>query len=208
MAFPKPQDRGRDQAIVALHHRKSSIPFPAEDDYIHQPVDVDLTEREREREAARNCCSTSWCGTVATSDDAAWRPSETEFDPRDAVKVTDVAINQPFVAEDTGLRELSLECWQIAEDHGFHDAGQSFGDKLMLIVSEAAEALEDFRDGHDPGELWYEKGTKPCGVPSEIADIIIRALDVGVEYGMDLMSVVREKMDYNRTRPYMHGKVM
>jgi hypothetical protein len=46
---------------------------------------------------------------------------------------------------------------------------------------------------------------KPCGIPSEIADVIIRALHFSGKHRIDIEQAVREKMLYNETRPYKHG---
>lgn len=136
-----------------------------------------------------------------------FHPSEREFDESKAIRVTEVG--EPLQDEDVGLRSLQAECWQTAENHGFHDIGMTVGDRLMLIVSEAAEALEAHREGHAPDESWYEKdGTKICGVPSELADIIVRVLDMAEVYGVDLLTVLQEKMAYNKSRPFLHGKTM
>ena len=43
------------------------------------------------------------------------------------------------------------------------------------------------------------------GIAVELADCIIRILDWAGHEGVDLDSIIREKMDYNRTRPYRHG---
>jgi NTP pyrophosphatase (non-canonical NTP hydrolase) len=85
---------------------------------------------------------------------------------------------------------------------------EHYGNRLMLIVSEAAEALEQIREGRGMTEAYTlpAKPGKPEGVPSELADIIIRVQDLAGETGLDLDSVVAEKMAYNSTRPPMHGK--
>lgn len=97
------------------------------------------------------------------------------------------------------------------------------GNSLMLIVSEAAEALEELRNGNAANEVYHPEGYnaedsmgnpngpwvnagKPEGVPSEIADIVIRCLDFADANGFDLGDIVLEKMEYNESRPYKHGK--
>jgi NTP pyrophosphatase (non-canonical NTP hydrolase) len=108
------------------------------------------------------------------------------------------------------LRSLQHRCWQIAEDHGFHQYGVTFGDRLMLIVSEAAEALESYREGHAPTDYWYggSDGNKPEGIPSELADIVIRVFDLAEIHGIHLGAAILDKMQYNEGRPYLHGKTM
>lgn len=76
--------------------------------------------------------------------------------------------------------------------------------KLMLIVSECAEALEEHRDGRLPNEVRVENG-KPEGFPVEIADAVIRIFDLCGALGIDLESAVRLKMAFNATRPHRHG---
>jgi len=91
------------------------------------------------------------------------------------------------------------------------------GNRLMLIVGEASEAHEEERAGVSPAETYYptkpdddrnyEIGAfKPEGVPSELADIFIRLMDHAEELGIDLARAVEEKLKYNATRPWMHGK--
>lgn len=55
---------------------------------------------------------------------------------------------------------------------------------------------------HPLDDIYY----KPCGIPSELADIIIRVLHFSGKHGIDIEQAVREKMLYNETRPFMHGK--
>lgn len=46
---------------------------------------------------------------------------------------------------------------------------------------------------------------KPEGIPSELADTVIRIADMCGFYGIDLQEAVEQKMRYNRTRPHRHG---
>jgi len=118
------------------------------------------------------------------------------------------------------INELVQEAHANAVAKGWWDEDRSFGEIIALIHSEASEALEDFRAGRKPDQVWYElKGAigalsaneqlspeyKPCGIPSELADIVIRVFDVCGRYGIDLERVIREKMAYNATRPRKHG---
>lgn len=106
-------------------------------------------------------------------------------------------------------------------------------EKLDLVHSELAEALEELRKGHDPLKVYYSKTVKhadgervvyydeqvfekkhgvdiptlkPEGFIVELADAVIRLGDLVHLLGGDLQAVVKEKHDYNWTRPYKHGK--
>jgi NTP pyrophosphatase (non-canonical NTP hydrolase) len=113
------------------------------------------------------------------------------------------------------LNELAAEIHKTALDHGWWSKPVkewNFAEDLMLIVSEASEALEDWRKGYEVSVPGYEyvQSTepleyKPVGIPSELADILIRVLDVSVAYGVDIQAAVSEKIAYNKTRSYRHG---
>jgi NTP pyrophosphatase (non-canonical NTP hydrolase) len=71
----------------------------------------------------------------------------------------------------------------------------AFSNKLMLCVSELAEAMEGDRknlmDDHLPHRPMREV---------ELADCLIRILDLAGAYKMDLGGAVREKLEYNARR--------
>lgn len=77
--------------------------------------------------------------------------------------------------------------------------------KLMLVVSELGEATERVRaPGFAPRELWID-ADKPDGFGVELADAVIRIMDLCGRLGIDLEDCIQRKADYNRTRPARHG---
>ena len=70
-----------------------------------------------------------------------------------------------------------------------------FAAKLMLCVSELAEACEGDRKGKMDDHLPHRPAAEV-----ELADAIIRCLDLGAAYGFDLGGAIEEKMAYNLHR--------
>jgi len=91
---------------------------------------------------------------------------------------------------------------------GIAEADHKIGEKLMLIVTEVAEAMEEYRNGVDLTEILMDadgKPGKPGGFPSELADVLIRIGDLCGALGIDLEEAVRLKLVYNKGRSYRHG---
>ncbi|GIM47007.1 hypothetical protein DNHGIG_25560 [Collibacillus ludicampi] len=102
------------------------------------------------------------------------------------------------------INELVKEAHQMAIDKGWYEEPRTFGEIIALVHSELSEALEDFRAGRRINEIYYE-GDKPCGIPIELADVVIRIFDTCGYYGIDLEEAIEEKMAYNAKRPKRHG---
>lgn len=101
-----------------------------------------------------------------------------------------------------GLDMVAQECHEAAANAGWwHDleTGQplpvNVGEKLMLIVSEVAEAMEADRKG-----LMDDKLPHRSGLEVELADALIRIFDLGGRLGLDLAGALAEKLEFNRTR--------
>ena len=68
--------------------------------------------------------------------------------------------------------------------------------KLMLCVSELAEAMEGHRKGLKDDKLPHRDM-----IEVELADLVIRAFDLAGAMGYDLGAAIAEKMSYNAQRP-------
>jgi len=111
------------------------------------------------------------------------------------------------------LNELAIEVHKTAVEHGWWETDRNFGESLALIHSEVSEVLEDWRRGREISSIIWEVGPssgipKPAGIPIEFADVIIRVLDLCNFYGIDIDEAIREKMAYNKKRPYRHGNLL
>ena len=75
------------------------------------------------------------------------------------------------------------------------------GCKLALIHSEVSEALEAARKGMPASEKIPDIGN----FEEELADTVIRCLDLATRMNLDLGAAIVKKVNYNEGRPYMHG---
>ena len=127
--------------------------------------------------------------------------------------------------------ELAKEVHENAKSKGFHEGEKNIGEMLCLIHSEVSEALEADRKGNYcevDNENWildgkglredidnekdlitkklmFEKNVKDT-FEDELADIMIRVMDLAHFKGIDLEWHIKQKMNYNSKREHKHGK--
>jgi hypothetical protein len=93
--------------------------------------------------------------------------------------------------------------------------------RLMLMVTEMAEAAEEVRDGNrgiryehpdggvkealSPGWPELKDGWKPEGLPVEMADAVIRIFDTARALHLPLAEAIIQKLFHNQFRKYRHG---
>lgn len=91
-----------------------------------------------------------------------------------------------------------------ATAHGWYEQpNPNIPEKLMLVVSEVSEALEEYRNGRL--DTWQGEGGKPEGFGIELIDALIRILDLAGHLKLDVDGLFWAKHEFNRGRPYRHG---
>ncbi len=133
---------------------------------------------------------------------------------------------EPEITEEEIQKAIELLTKRIFEDNkkkGFWDKPRETGTLLMLIVSELGEALEADRISNYADQAVFNLYNKNISnnefnkqvsfgkyikdtFEDEIADAIIRLLDLCGAKGIDIEKHIKLKMEYNRARELKHGK--
>lgn len=135
-------------------------------------------------------------------------------------------ITESKCTDKTNINTIARLIHANAKAHGWWDDPRSDGEVIALCHAELSEALESFRKG-EPAE-WFEcypkdvnlqfydampetdmtKYTKEKteGWATEMVDCVIRIFDYLAYKNIDIESVLLRKHEYNKTRPYKHGK--
>jgi NTP pyrophosphatase (non-canonical NTP hydrolase) len=118
------------------------------------------------------------------------------------------------------LEILQNEIHDNAILKGFWEEPVNLGEKMMLIVTEVAEMCEAHRKGikmntsidavigltdNEDFKRDFEAKVKDT-FEDEMADALIRLLDMAKRQNIPIMKHIEAKMRYNSLRPYKHGK--
>lgn len=123
------------------------------------------------------------------------------------------------------INELAKQIHANAIDKGFFEKEKNIGEMLCLIHSEVSEALEADRtdmymhkrmntspiedvNGWTANEdFWKSFNINVKGTfEEELADIMIRVMDLAAYKNIDLEAHIKAKMRYNSLREMYHGK--
>lgn len=100
---------------------------------------------------------------------------------------------------------LQADIHALAKTKGWWETERSIPECLALIHSEISEALEEYRVTDNLGDTSYSDNGKPEGFAVELADAIIRILDLAEHLDIDIGAAILVKHEHNGTREYRHG---
>lgn len=113
-----------------------------------------------------------------------------------------VCINRDSVTYSRFL-DIQRAVHDVAVSKGWWKDPADIGRMVCNIHSEISEAWEEFRNCRM--DTYVDEKGKPCGFWSEMADAIIRIMDLAEANHVDLEKEILLKNNYNKTREYRHG---
>lgn len=102
-----------------------------------------------------------------------------------------------------GLNEIGREAHALAVAKGFWPEDVELGEQFWRDAGIAAFGVA--AEGHELADAI--RSGDPLRVEEEIADVLLRVLDLAHVLGVDAEKAVARKHAFNRTRPKRNGKV-
>lgn len=142
-------------------------------------------------------------------------------DERESMEFVEIFLKDKKQVLCEGLNQSAQVIFQNNKEKGFWDNERNVGELLMLVTSELGEAMEAHRKGkmtvkHQLDYFFasqdysdkmdvFKENVKDT-FEDEIADAVIRLLDLSAGLGIDLEKHINAKVQFNKSRERLHGK--
>jgi NTP pyrophosphatase (non-canonical NTP hydrolase) len=94
------------------------------------------------------------------------------------------------------IRELQADVTKLLEEKGFGYSIDTFWEKVTLAHTELSELADHVKkNGFGDKEA----------IGSEIADVMIRTMNFGAMFDINIEEAIQKKMDKNFKRPHMYN---
>jgi NTP pyrophosphatase (non-canonical NTP hydrolase) len=111
------------------------------------------------------------------------------------------------------LNQLKEQSYEIAKSVGFHSSNELIilGNYISNLHAEISELWEAYRKQELNSPCDKAEKMKAANLEvltcaeKEIADILIRTLDMAAALNIDVEKAVRIKSEFNKTRPFRNG---
>ena len=111
------------------------------------------------------------------------------------------------------MKELQQKCYDIAKEKGYllgikdvKSNSEKYRRIMIYLAKLAEEVGEAVKAARNEEFFDLTVNGKPEGVLAELADVCIISMIIAEELDSELHSIIQNKIRYNSTREYKHGK--
>lgn len=109
--------------------------------------------------------------------------------------------NAYCIEEQDTISDYVKELGELCLSHVYwKDKDRNLGELIAACHYDLSKVLEESQTGYHPSYTYYRNDMEPKGVPSELANVIIRIFVICYYYDIDIETVFIEKMEIKKCR--------
>ncbi len=110
------------------------------------------------------------------------------------------------IEEKESISDYVKELGELCLPHVYwKDKDRNLGELIAACHYDLSKVLEESQTGYHPSYTYYRNDSEPRGIPSELANVIIRIFVMCYYYEIDIETVFIEKIDIKKRRKNKHN---